>query len=583
MNSLVLAAVVMAAYMVAYHTYGKFLARKIFRLDRNAVCPSKALQDNYDFVPTDKHILFGHHYTSIAGLGPIVGPAIGIIWGWAPAVLWVLFGSILFGAVHDLGALVVSLRHQGRSIGDLSGDVINPRVRLLFLLIIFFLLLIVIAVFAMIIGILFRSYPAAVIPVWLEIPIALLLGWWVYSKGRSAFWPSIIAVIVMYITVVIGAYYPLDLTAFYEQAGWFADAAQAALITWIVLVLVLNSWLASTLPVQTLLQPRDYINSHQLVIAMALLALGVIVAHPMIVAPALDVHPQGAPPLWPFLFVVIACGAISGFHSLVSSGTTAKQCRNEADAHFIGYGSMLWEGALATLVIVAVAGGLGMGLPVGDGQVLTGSAAFNHHYSSWQAVLGLQDKLDAFIYGSANMMQSYGMGEKISLAIIAVFIVSFAGTSVDSATRIQRYVIVELAKVCRVKPLQNRHWATLFAVVTVAALAFYDGSGKGAMKLWPLFGASNQLLAGLALLVVTIYLAKRSIRIIYTAVPMVFMIFMTGWAMIFNIQRFYNETPTNWLLLTIALIVSVLEIWMIFESVIVLRGVYRKKPSASAS
>lgn len=426
---------------------------------------------------------------------------------------------------------------------------------------------------AMIIGILFRSYPAAVIPVWVEIPIALLLGWWVYSKGRSAFWPSIVAVIIMYVTVLIGARFPVDLADLYQRAGWFADSAQAALVTWIVLVLIFNSWLASTLPVQRLLQPRDYINSHQLVIAMALLALGVIVAHPVIVAPALDLHPAGAPPMWPFLFVIIACGAISGFHSLVSSGTTAKQCRNEGDAHFIGYGSMLWEGSLATLVIIAVAGGLGMGLEVGDGEVLTGGAAFSHHYSSWQAASGLQAKLDAFVFGSANMMGSYGMPEKIALAIMAVFIVSFAGTTVDSATRVQRYVIVELAHVCRVKPLQNRHLATIFAVATAAALAFYDGSGKGAMKLWPLFGASNQLLAGLALLVVTIYLAKRNIRIIYTAIPMVFMIFMTGWAMIFNIIRFYGESPRNWLLFIIAVIVFALEIWMIVESVIVLRRV----------
>ena len=582
MNSLVLAAVMMVAYVVAYHTYGKFLGRKIFKLDPTARCPSTTLQDNHDFVPTSKHILFGHHYTSIAGLGPIVGPAIGIIWGWVPAVLWVLFGSILFGAVHDLGALVVSLRHEGRSIGDLSADVVNPRVRVLFLLIIFFLLLIVIAVFALIIAILFNRYPAAVIPVWLEIPIALGLGWWVYKKGKSAFWPSVIAVIIMYITVVIGARFPFDLAESFGHISWINNASQAALVTWIILVLVLNSWLASTLPVQTLLQPRDYINSHQLVIAMALLAIGVIVAHPTIVAPAVDTDPTGAPPLWPFLFVTIACGAISGFHCLVSSGTSSKQCRSESDAQFIGFGSMLWEGALAALVIVAVAGGLGMGLEVAEDTVLTGTEAFNHHYSSWQAASGLSAKLDAFVYGSANMMQAYGMPERIALAIIAVFIVSFAGTSLDSATRIQRYVVVELARACRVKPLQHRQLATIFAVVTAAALAFYNGSGKGAMTLWPLFGATNQLLAGLALLVVTIYLAKRNISVIYTAIPMAFMIFMTGWATIVQIKGFYEDTPINWLLLIIALIVLVLEAWMVIESLIVLQQVRRRRALATA-
>ncbi len=341
MNSLVLAGIMFTGYLVAYHTYGKFLARKIFKLNPEAVCPSIAQQDNHDFVPTKREILFGHHFTSIAGLGPIVGPAIAIIWGWVPAVIWVFFGAIFFGAVHDFGALVVSLRANGRSIGDLAADIVNKRVRTLFLLIIFFELWIVIAVFALIIAILFTAYPVAVIPVWFEIIIALYLGHLIYEKGLDAFWPSIAAVTVMYITVIIGAYLPVDLSAI------FGLSAKSALITWIILVLVLNAWLASSLPVQTLLQPRDYINSHQLLVAMVLLGFGVFVAHPIIVAPAVNFAAKGAPPVWPFIFVVIACGAISGFHSLVSSGTSSKQCDAESSSLFVGYGSMLMEGALS--------------------------------------------------------------------------------------------------------------------------------------------------------------------------------------------------------------------------------------------
>lgn len=573
-NSLLLAAVMIGGYILAYHTYGKYLAGKIFKLDGNAVCPSKSLQDNHDYVPTRKHILFGHHYTSIAGLGPIVGPAIGIIWGWVPAVVWVCLGPIFLGAIHDFGALIISMRHEGRSIGDLSANLVNKRVRILFLLIIFFLLLIVIAIFALIIGILFNMYPAAVIPVWLEIPIALCLGWWIYKKGKGAFWPSVVAVTIMYAAVVLGAYVPVDLKVIFSD-GLFGveNAAQAAIITWIVLVLIFNSWLASTLPVQTLLQPRDYINSHQLIIAMVMLALGVIVAHPVIVAPAIDCSPDGAPPIWPFLFVVVACGAISGFHSLVSSGTSSKQCNNEKDSLFIGFGSMLWEGALATLVIIAVAAGIGMGLNDG-GVVYTGTEAFTHHYSSWQAASGLGAKLGAFVQGSANMICSYGVPYKIAMAIIAVFIVSFAGTTVDSATRIQRYVIGELGKACRVNI--PRQVATIIAVVTAAGLAFSDPAnpGKGALKLWPLFGTLNQLLAGLTLLVITIYLARRQVKIIFTALPMIFMIFMTGWAIVLNIIKFHQAK--NWLLLVIAVIVSALEVWMIFECALVLGRKNRK-------
>jgi carbon starvation protein len=569
MNSLLLALIMMVGYFVAYHTYGKFLARKIFKLNPEAVCPSTSLKDDHDFVPTKKHVLFGHHFTSIAGLGPIVGPAIAIIWGWVPAAIWIFFGAIFFGAIHDFGALVVSMRAQGRSIGDLASDLVNKRVRILFLLIIFFELWIVIAIFGLIVAILFTMYPAAVIPVWFELVIAFYLGAWFLKKGKDIFWPSIIAVTIMYITVIIGAYVPIDFKVIFGMTG------TQALITWIIIVFVLDAWLASSLPVQTLLQPRDFINSHQLVIAMALITLGVIVAHPTIVAPAVNFAAEGAPPVWPMIFVIIACGAISGFHSLVSSGTSSKQCNTESDSLFIGYGSMLMEGTLSVLVIVAVAAGIGMGLTGKGGEVFTGVAAFNHHYASWGAAAGLGSKIGAFIQGSANMIVSYGIPLKVALAIMAVFIVSFAATTLDSATRIQRYVVVELSTVWKIKPLTGRQAATAFAVLSAVLLAFYDGSGKGALKLWPLFGSVNQLLAGLALLVTTIYLARRKTNIAYTCIPMIFMLIMTGWAMILNIQKFYSTS--NWLLFTIGLAVFVLEIWMVIESVVVLKTVYARE------
>lgn len=559
----------MAGYVIAYHTYGKFLARKIFKINPQAVCPSVAFQDNHDFVPTKKHILFGHHFTSIAGLGPIVGPAVGIIWGWVPAVIWVFFGSIFLGAVHDFGALVVSLRAQGRSIGDLAADIINKRVRTLFLLIIFFELWLVIAVFCLVVALLFRSFPIAVIPVWFQIVIAFCLGYLIYQKEVGSFWPSIIAVIIMYITVVVGAYLPVDLTVIFNLGP------NSALITWIILVLIFNSWLAASLPVQTLLQPRDYINSHQLLVAMALVTIGIVIAHPPLVAPAVNLAPKGAPPIWPFIFVIIACGAVSGFHSLVSSGTSSKQCDSEKSSLFIGYGSMLMESVLSVLVIVAVAAGVGLGLTGEGGQVFTGIKAFNHHYTSWEAANGLSDKIGAFIQGSANMMTSYGIPLKIALAVMAVFIVSFAATTLDSATRIQRYVIGELSNAWNFRLLAGRQAGTAFAVLTAAGLAFCNGSGQGAMKLWPLFGSVNQLLAGLALLITTIYLARRRINIACTALPMIFMIIMTTWALVLKVRISYNNS--NWLLFGIGLVVLLLQIWMIIEGGVIMKKVYSNK------
>ncbi len=557
MNSLLLMVIMFVGFLIAYHTYGRFLGKKIFKLAADFTCPSHELQDDLDFVPTNRHVLFGHHYTSIAGLGPIVGPAIGLIWGWIPAAIWVFFGSIFLGAVHDFGALVVSLRHDGRSIGDISGNLITPRVRILFLLIIFFLLLLVIAVFALIIAILFTMYPQAVIPVWFEIPLAVWVGYMIYKKNANILTIGIIAIILLYVSVIVGAYVPVDLAA-------LGMSAKAVLVTWIVILFV-YAFIASRLPVQVLLQPRDYINSHQLFVALGLLALGVLVAHPQITAPVYNASPEGAPPIWPFIFVVIACGAISGFHSLVSSGTSSKQCYSENDAKFIGYGSMLMEGVLSTLVIVACAAGLGMGLDT-DAGTLTGLDAYSHHYASWAAASGLGAKLHAFVKGSANLIGSYGIPMEITITIMGVFLVSFAATTLDTATRLQRYIVGELGQACNVPALGGKTVGTLVAVITAFILAFYNGSGKGALTLWPLFGTANQLLAGLALLVITVYLARKKIATVFTFIPMLFMIIMTGWAMIMNLNTFY--TSGNILLFVIGLCILLLEIWMIIEALV---------------
>ena len=576
MNSLVIALLCFVGYIVAYHTYGRFLSKRIFKVDEALECPSCKLRDDTDYVPTKKEVLFGHHFTSIAGLGPIVGPAIAIIWGWVPAILWVFFGSILMGAVHDFGSLMVSIRNKGRSVGDVASSLISTRVRTLFLLIIFFELLIIIAVFALIIGILFNMYPASVIPVWFEVPIAVALGYLIYKKGMGHTGLGIAAVILMYITVVIGAYVPLKMPELFGLNP---------IVLWVVIMLV-YAFIASTLPVQTLLQPRDYINGHQLLVALALLCLGALVAHPTFVAPAVNMSPAGAPPIFPFLFVVIACGAISGFHSLVSSGTSAKQCENERDCQFIGYGSMLTEAALSTLVIVAVGAGIGLGLTTADGGLLTGPAAFTTHYANWSSAAGLGAKLGAFVQGSANLLESYGIPVEIALTIMGVFLVSFAATTLDSATRIQRYVIAELAEAYNIKPAATPIGATLIAVGTAALVCFNNGVGiaevkKGALSLWPLFGTVNQLMAAMALLVVTVYLARKKIPTVFTAIPMVFMVAMTGWAMSLNLIDFFNKG--NIMLFVIGLAVFLLEIWMIIESAIVLKSLAGAEPSASTA
>jgi carbon starvation protein len=562
MDVILLIIVCFSSFFLAYKFYGTFLSKKIFGLNDERRTPSNEFEDGIDYVPTRKEIIFGHHFASIAGTGPIVGPAIGIIWGWIPAIIWIVLGTITIGAVHDFGSLIISIRNEGKSISEITGKYINKRTQRAFFSIVFLELLIVIAIFGLIMAIIFSMFPESVFPMWFQIPIAVWLGWVIYKKNGNLALFSIIAVAIMYLTIVIGTKVPLTLPGigFIPATG-----------VWTIILLI-YAYIASMLPVTTLLQPRDYINSHQLIVALFLLFVGVFSSafrsidfH--IVAPAINFAPKGAPPVVPFIFITIACGAVSGFHSLVSSGTSAKQLAKETDGQMIGYGAMVMEGILATLVLIAVAAGIGIAYQSGDGKLLTGIPAWTAHYSSWAAAEGLGSKISAFVIGAANMITSSGIPKSVAIAIMGVFVVSFAGTTLDTATRIQRYVLSELFG--KVKIFQNRQFATAVAVITAGLLAFATGaSGKGALKLWPMFGATNQTLAALALLLVTIWLKRKGgIRFLVSGIPCVFMALITTLALVMNQIRFiHGKDP---LLLTLNIIILFLNLWIITEGMIV--------------
>lgn len=625
METLAIAVGALVLYLVAYHTYGKWLARKIFKLDPEAVTPSVALNDDKDYVPTSKSVIFGHHFTSIAGTGPIVGPAVAVIWGWVPALLWVLFGSIFIGAVHDFGALVVSMRNRGQTVGDIAGRVLAPRTRVLFLSILFMALTIVLAIFGLVIAAVFRQYPSAIIPCLIQIPLAVVIGVWMHRRGFNILIPSLITLAVMYLTVYFG-----DVGALHAANTWLAELP---IMTWVA-ILLLYSYIASVLPVWVLLQPRDYINSLQLLSALALVVVGLIVAGLIggapiagetsrpaleIAAPSFTMAPEGAPAIFPFLFITIACGAISGFHCLVSSGTSSKQIKCESDAQFVGYGSMLTEGFLAVLVILACVAGIGLGIGTADGTgVVTGEAAYLQRYASWNAANGLAAKVGAFVEGSANFLKALGLAPGFAVALMGVFVASFAATTLDTACRLQRYVVQELAatlapkisktalaseaydfdnnvsgadrttgKAADQQPhamnpltwLTNKHGATVFAVVIATAIAAlpaagatewsWSTAGKGGLLLWPLFGATNQLLGGLAFLVITFWMWRRKLPVWFVAIPMVFMLVLPGIAMTLNIfgENGYLASK-NWLLFGIGVATIALEIWMIIEAII---------------
>ncbi len=600
MATLLIAAGAFIGYIIAYHTYGKWLSQKIFNVDADAEVPSKQLRDDVDFVPTKKEVIFGHHFTSIAGTGPIVGPAIAVFWGWLPALLWVLFGSIFVGAVHDFGALMVSLRNRGQTVGEVAGRLIAPRTRILFLLILLLALTVVLAIFGLVIAIIFSLYPETVIPVWITMPIAIVIGLMVYKQNAELLIPSLVALVVVYASIYMGAYYwPINIATLFgiPDMGPFPNAV----ILW-TFVLLAYCAVASVMPVWLLLQPRDFINSHQLVLALGLLLIGALVAGAtgkadlVGSAPAVATNiPADAPPIWPFLFITIACGACSGFHCLVSSGTSSKQVESEMDAQYVGYGAMLLEGGLAVIVILACCAGVGMGdftrvgegaaysyqptLATGTDTQLAGLAAWETRYDAskgWGA-FGLKDKIGAFIHGGANFLGAIGIPMKLGISIIAVLVASFAATTLDTATRLQRYVIQELAATVHIKPLTNKYAATGLAVALGGMVAMMPasataGPGSGGLILWPLFGATNQLLAGLAFMVIVFYLRRRNKPIIFALVPMIVMLIMPAWAMLWNMFNgqtgwFFNPEKQHLFLFGVAVIG--LQVWMMIEGLLV--------------
>jgi carbon starvation protein len=544
LNSIAIALLSIISFCLAYKFYASYLSRKIFELSDKNITPAHKLHDGVDYVPAKKIVLFGHHFTSIAGAAPIVGPAIAVIWGWLPALLWVVLGTILIGGVHDLGSLVVSLRSEGKSIGELTRDLVSSRARTLFLLIIFFLLWIVLAVFALIIGILFIQYPETVLPVLVEMLIAVAIGFSFYKTNLGEVGPTLLAVVMICFFCYLGTIYPIKLGATFLGSE---------LISWIVLILI-YSFLAAVLPVWLLLQPRDFINAGWLFLCLGLMYAGLFILKPQMAAPAVRLKPPGAPAMFPYLFIVIACGAVSGFHSLVSSGTTAKQLNYEPDAKAIGYGAMLGEGALAVITILACTAGF------------ASKSAWNKHYISWQAAEGLGEKMGAFVNGGGTFMSACGIPHKFAVAITGVIIISFALTSIDTATRLQRYIITELGNGLRLEVFQNRYLSGLVAVFTAYLLCLVKGTGKGGLILWPLFGTTNQLLAGLALLIVTLYLARKGKPVLYTLLPMIFIMGMTLWAMIINIKQYIMNA--NWLIAVSGSAILALALWLTYEACI---------------
>jgi len=547
MNALTVALITLVLYILAYRFYGRFIGRHVLSLDPVRRTPASEFEDGIDFVPTRSVILFGHHFASIAGLGPILGPAIAVIWGWLPGVLWILFGAVFLGAVHDMTTMFVSLRHRGRSIGDVCSSLIGKRGHLLFLIIIFFTLSLAMGTFVRIIALLFSDtyHPEAVLPVVALIFMAVIIGILVYRKGVKIAPVTIIAVIVMFFTIWLGFRLPIK---------------GVGVTNWSYL-LIFYAYVASVLPVWLLLQPRDYLNAYQLVIGMALMYIGLFILRPHITAPAVNHTATGAPSLFPFLFITVACGAISGFHNLVSTGTTSKQLETEPDALPIGYGGMLAEGLLAMAVLLACVSGISRG-------------EWMSHYSSWTAASGLGAKMEAFVQGAGNFISSIGIPIELAKSFIVVMAVGFAMTTLDSGTRLLRYNIEEIGESLNIPFLRNRFVAALFAVVGISYFSLLTVHGKPiGLTLWQLFGTTNQILAGLGLLTVSLFLYRTGKPIIYTLIPMVAMMVLTLTAMVIKLRD--NLHAHNLPLIIVGSIILLLVFWLIIESLVAFKSHFK--------
>ncbi len=548
---------VLALFALGYIYYSKYLAEKVYALDPAFVTPAHEFSDGVDYVPTNKHVVFGHHFVSVAGAAPIVGPAIAVFWGWLPALLWIVIGTIFASGAHDFGALAVSVRHKAKNIGTLTSEVISTRSRVLFLLIIFFLLTLVNAVFAVVIGTLFVSNPEAVIPIFLQIPLAIAIGQYIYRTRTAALVPSLIGLILLYFLIWVGNNFPIEIDGFADALGMEPRTV------WIIIMFI-YTFFASRLPVWMLLQPRDYINSYQLFVALGITFIGILVGLDRIVAPAFnDQIPDGSPSIFPFLFITVACGAVSGFHSLVSSGTTAKQLDKETDGRHVAYFGSLGEGTLATAAVLATTAG-----------VAATRVEWDALYSTYADASG--GATQNFVNGIAQFASNLGVEFTLAATFAAVVVIAFAATTMDTGVRLQRYIIQEIATVVRINVLaRNLTLASLLAVIFPLSLAMIPGNFAFG-TLWRLFGTTNQLTAGLALAVVAVWVTRNRRNPMVVIVPMAFLLVMTVWALVVQLREF-AQADQWWILVPLDVIILVLALWLVVEAGIRMRSLVAER------
>ncbi len=520
-------------FLIGYLTYGRYIARKL-DLDPTRQTPAHAMRDGVDYVPAKAPVLLGHHFASIAGAGPIVGPIYAAAFGWLPVLLWIVFGTIFIGAAHDFSALVASVRHKGHSIGDVIEEHIGPRGKFFFLIFSWSALILVVAVFTIIVAQTFVKVPAAATASILFIAIAILFGFGIYNRGMALLPASLIGIVLLFGCIALGLAFPIHLS--YD--------------TW-VFILIGYIFVASVTPVWILLQPRDYLNSFLLYAVLIAAVLGVFFAAPAIKAPALFAfHVENLGYLFPVLFVTVACGAISGFHSLVASGTTAKQLNRETDAKMIGYGGMLIESVLAVIALI------------------TAVVLLRADYLEQLKTAG---PVAVFSSGVGGFMTHLGFSREVGTSFVALAVSAFALTSLDTATRLARFAFqeffdTEVPNSVRGVLHRNRFIATAITVFVAALLVF---SGEG-MALWPIFGSANQLLGALAFLAIAVWMVRQGKSARFAFYPMIFMFCVTLTALAQLVYQ--NAHKGDWVLAIAGALLLILAVFLAVEGLRSVRG-----------
>jgi len=552
MNSLVVAGIAVFLLLLGYIFYSRKVKEWV-GLDDNEVPPAIAMNDGVDYVPA-KHwtILFGHHFASIAGAAPVIGPVIACLyWGWLPAVIWIVVGGILFGAVHDFTALVLSLKHSGKSITTITESVMGKTSKIIFSVFAFLSLILIVAVFAAVAGKTLATTPEVVIPTFGLVVVAFVIGFLMYRMQYPVLLCSIAGLLLLVGLIVAGYHFPVRLP--------FANEDTVA--RWWTVILLFYGMVASVTPVTLLLQPRDHLAGVVLYMGMFFGFLGLIITRPEMKAPGIVAFSSKMGWMWPMLFVNIACGAISGFHSLVASGTTSKQIPRMRDARVIGYGAMIMESALAILAVMAVSAGLyWKSAPAGiEGPVY--QELFDK--GGWIKAFGTG-------YGELTKLFFGGLGTLIGITMLKTFIM----TTLDSATRITRYLCNELlGETFRIPYMKNKYAATLLVGVLAGALAL--GNWKA---IWPVFGAANQLIASLVLIVASVYLFTHRRSYLFTAVPAVIMLVTTIGALVYNTYIFATAEKPNIMLAVIDVMLIILALFLAYTALITIGRVRKNVP-----